>query len=219
MNFIKNFKGTIIAIGISAIVLTISFYYPNSQNISTDDQANESVVEGVLAETADHAGTEPKETITPTPTAPSEMSETNVEVETHEESVEKSALSSSLAVRCDTLLDNMDSIAPEKIQSVPEDGLILPETEVEFSDGESVFDVLKRELKRRNIHFEFTNNAMYDSAYIEGIGNLYELDAGNLSGWMYRVNGKVPSVGCSQYKLENGDKIEFLYTCNMGRDL
>ena len=172
-----------------------------------------------MAETADPAETESKETITPTPTVPSKMSETNLEVEIQEESVEKIALSSSLAVRCDTLLDNMDSIAPEKIQSVPENGLILPETEVEFLDGESAFDVLKRELKRRNIHFEFTNNAMYDSAYIEGIGNLYEHDAGNLSGWMYRVNGKLPSVGCSQYKLENGDKIEFLYTCNMGRDL
>lgn len=219
MNFIKKFKGTIIAIGISVIVLAISFYCPNSQNISTDGEVNESVIEGVLEETANHTETESKETITPTPTSPSEMSGTNVEVEIQEESVEKSTLSSSLTVRCDTLLDNMDSIAPEKIQLVPGDGLILPETEVEFSDGESAFHVLERELKKRNIHFEFTNAPMYDSVYIEGIGNLYEFDAGNLSGWMYRVNGKVPSVGCSQYKLENGDKIEFLYTCNMGRDL
>ena len=78
---------------------------------------------------------------------------------------------------------------------------------------------MERELKSRKIHFEFTINPMYDSAYIEGIGNLYEFDAGELSGWIYRVNGKIMSVGCSQYKLKNGDKIEFLYTCNMGKDL
>ncbi len=219
MSFIKNFKGTIIAIGISAIVLAIYFYYPNPQNTSIDYQVNETVVEDVLEEAADPAQTETKEPITPPPVAPLEMLEPDAGADIQQESVEKTTLSCSLAVKCNTLLDNMDSIAPEKIHLIPESGLILPEIELKFSNGESAFDVLERELKRRNIHFEFTNNAMYDSAYIEGIGNLYEFDAGNLSGWIYRVNGEVPSVGCSQYKLENGDIIEFLYTCNMGRDL
>ena len=90
---------------------------------------------------------------------------------------------------------------------------------VQFSEGESAFDVLVRELKKHNIHFEFSKTPIYDSVYIEGIGNLYEFDAGDLSGWIYRVNGKSLSVGCSQYKLKSGDKIEFLYTCNMGKDL
>lgn len=35
---------------------------------------------------------------------------------------------------------------------------------------------------------------MYNSAYIEGINNLYEFDCGELSGWMYKVNGLVPQL-------------------------
>ncbi len=240
MNFIKKFKGTIVVIGIFAIVLAINFYYPDSQNISTDVQVNESVNEDfteetvesaqtqeiiipvnedVPIETTDHTETEIKEIITPTPVAPLETSERDEEIEIQEESVEKNTLSCFLTVRCDTLLDNMDRIAPEKIHLIPESGLILPEIEFEFSEGQSAFDVLERELKNRNIHFEFTKNPMFDSVYIQGIGNLYEFDAGNLSGWIYRVNGEILSVGCSQYKLKKGDKIEFLYTCNMGKDL
>lgn len=237
MNFIKKFKGTIIAIGISAIALAISFYYPNSQYINTDVQINEAVIEDELEEiseqdeTSDQQETldqeetsnqqqiEVKESITSATVAPEEMLKPDAEIEIQEESIEKNTLSCFLTVRCDTILDNMDSIAPEKIPLVPQSGLILPEIELEFSEGESVFDVLKRELRKRNIHFEFNKVPMYDSVYIEGIGNLYEFDVGDLSGWIYRVNGNVSSVGCSQYKIKNGDKIEFLYTCNMGRDL
>lgn len=237
MNFIKKLKGTIIAIGIFAIALAISFYYPDSQYINTDVQINEPVIEDDLEETSDQdqpsdqqelsaqeetsdqQQTDVKEAITSATVAPVEMLEPDSEIEIQEEPIEKSTLSCFLTVRCDTILDNMDSIAPEKIPLVPESGLILPEIELEFSEGESVFDVLKRELRKRNIHFEFNKVPMYDSVYIEGIGNLYEFDVGDLSGWIYRVNGKVSSVGCSQYKLKNGDKIEFLYTCNMGRDL
>lgn len=218
MNFLKKFKG-IIAIGIFATVLAISFYFPYPQNINTDEQVNKPVIESVLVETADYAETKEKPTTTPTPAAPLKILEPDANVKIQEEIIEQNVLSCSLAVRCDTLLDNMNSIAPEKIYLIPESGSILPETEFEFSEGESAFDVLERELKRRKIHFEFTNVPMYDSVYIEGIGNLYEFDAGPLSGWIYRVNDKVLSVGCSQYKLKNGDKIEFLYTCNMGKDL
>lgn len=38
----------------------------------------------------------------------------------------------------------------------------------------------------------------YNSAYIEGIGNLYEFDCGNLSGWMYSVNGVWPDLWLQQ---------------------
>lgn len=240
MNFIKKYKGTIVAIGMLVIVLAISFYYPDRQDISTDVQVNENVNGDFMKETVesaetqetlipvnedvpikitDRTETEIKEIIPPTAAAPLQMSERDAEIESQEEPVTKSTLFCSLTVRCDTLLDNMDSIAPEKIQLIPKSGSILPETKLEFSEGESAFDVLVRELKKHKIHFEFSKAPMYDSVYIEGIGNLYEFDAGDLSGWIYRVNGKSLSVGCSQYKLKSGDKIEFLYTCNMGKDL
>ena len=102
---------------------------------------------------------------------------------------------------------------------VPEDGVIFAEQEVVFYADESVFNVLVREMKKNKIHIEFVNNPMYNSAYIEGIANIYERDLGELSGWMYMVNGKIPQCGCSQYFLKNGDKVEWIYTCDMGNDI
>ena len=56
-------------------------------------------------------------------------------------------------------------------------------------------------------------------AYIAGINYLYEFDFGELSGWTYRVNGEVPSVGCDKYELKDGDKVEWIYTCELGKDI
>lgn len=124
-----------------------------------------------------------------------------------------------LSVRCDTVLDNLSWLEKEKVGIVPKDGIIYPEQEVVFYDGESVFNVLLREMKKNKIHMEFVNTPIYNSAYIEGIGNLYEFDCGELSGWMYKVNGWFPNYGCSQYIVHNGDKIEWVYTCNLGVDV
>ena len=55
--------------------------------------------------------------------------------------------------------------------------------------------------------------------YIEGIHNLYEFDCGDLSGWMYKVNGWFPNYGCSRYQLKQGDVIEWVYTCDLGKDV
>ena len=69
------------------------------------------------------------------------------------------------------------------------------------------------------IHMEFEDTPMYNSAYIEGINNLYEFDCGELSGWMYKVNGWFPNYGCSRYQLKEGDVIEWVYTCDLGVDV
>jgi hypothetical protein len=66
---------------------------------------------------------------------------------------------------------------------------------------------------------EFSNVPMYNSLYLEGISNLYEFDAGELSGWMYKVNGWFPNYGSSRYQLKQGDVIEWLYTCELGKDI
>ena len=46
--------------------------------------------------------------------------------------------------------------------------------------GQSVFDVLLATVKAQAIHMEYQNTPMYETAYIEGIGNLYEFDCGAL---------------------------------------
>lgn len=127
-----------------------------------------------------------------------------------------------LSIRCDTLLDPKNyAVVKEngKASMVPSDGVIYPRQTVTFYEGEFVFDVLLREVKKNNIHMEFSMTPIYNSNYIEGINNLYEFDGGELSGWMYKVNGWFPNYGCSRYLLKDGDVIEWVYTCDLGRDV
>ncbi|MBP3359499.1 MAG: DUF4430 domain-containing protein [Clostridia bacterium] len=128
-------------------------------------------------------------------------------------------LTCTLSVRCDTILQNISWLDAEKAEIVPEDGVILAEKTVTFYEGESVFNLLVREMKRNKIHLEFVNTPIHNSAYIEGIANLYEFDCGELSGWMYKVNGWFPNYGCSRYQLKAGDKVEWVYTCDLGSDV
>lgn len=128
-------------------------------------------------------------------------------------------LTCTLSVRCDTIKNNLSRLTAGKERLVPDDGVIFDKQTVTFYEGESVFNLLSREMKKNKIHLEFSSTPVYDSAYIEGIGNLYEFDCGELSGWMYRVNGVFPSYGCSRCKLKSGDNVEFLYTCDLGKDI
>lgn len=128
-------------------------------------------------------------------------------------------LTCTLEIRCDTLLGHMSELSEGKAALVPEDGLILAATEVDFEAGESVFDVFRRVLREEKIHFEYTDAQVYDSVYIEGIGNIYEFNCGPQSGWMFSVNGIYPGLGCSAYTLADGDVIIFNYTCDLGADL
>lgn len=142
-----------------------------------------------------------------------------VPVEPENVTISDAAYTCTLTVRCDTILDNMSWLDPSKVDLVPADGVIFPETTVTFYEGESVFNLLQREMKKAGIHLEFENTPIYNSAYIEGIGNLYEFDCGDLSGWTYRVNGWAPNYGCSRYQLRPGDSVEWLYTCKLGLDV
>ena len=128
-------------------------------------------------------------------------------------------LTCTLEVRCDMLLGNLDQMAPGKAALVPKSGILLETTQVEFSGGESVFDVFRKVLREEKLHFEYVDASAYDSVYIEGIGNIYEFDCGPQSGWMYSVNGTYPGLGCSAYTLADGDVIVFNYTCDLGADL
>ena len=108
---------------------------------------------------------------------------------------------------------------PAKKNCIGDNGVIYAKKTVSFEEGETVFDVLFREMQKNGIHMESSLSPVYNSRYIEGINNLYEFDCGEGSGWMYRVNGVFPNYGCSQYQVEDGDTIEWLYTCDLGVDL
>ena len=125
----------------------------------------------------------------------------------------------SISIRCDTILDNMDQLDPSKVGYVPSDGWILY-ADVEFTQGETVFDVLQRACDDYGIPMEYSYSPSYGGNYIEGINNIYEFDCGPQSGWMYQVDGWFPNYGSSGYTLSGGESITFCYTCvGLGADV
>ena len=121
----------------------------------------------------------------------------------------------SISIRCDTVLGKSDS------SHIPKDGIILDTTELEITENQTVYDLLTDAAKAYNIQVENSgvNGQNSSMAYIRGINYIYEFDFGDLSGWMYKVNGQTPSVGCGEYVLSPGDKVEWLYTCDLGKDI
>ena len=112
-----------------------------------------------------------------------------------------------------TISINCDSVKDKGKSHIPKNGIILEETEIEIQSGDSVYDVLVEACKENEVLFSA------NMGYIEGINNVYEMDFGKSSGWIYFVNGESPSVGSESYLLADGDEIEWHYTCNMGKDL
>ena len=124
-----------------------------------------------------------------------------------------------ISISCTTVLSHMDDLTPGKEAIVPESGWILGTVTVTLEEGDTVFTVLQRVTREYGIALEFSTSPIYNTVYVEGIGNLYERDCGPGSGWLYAVNGVIPNYGCSEYAVSDGDTIAWLYTCERGADL
>ena len=125
-----------------------------------------------------------------------------------------------VTIRCDTILNNMESLTPGKEAYVPSSGYILGTSTIEIEDGDTAFDATKKACELAGIQLEYSYTPLYGSYYVEGINYLYEFDCGSESGWMYKVNGWFPNYGCSSYTLKDGDNIVWCYTCSgLGADV
>ena len=102
-----------------------------------------------------------------------------------------------LSISCASVLDHMDDLTEGKAELIPEDGWMIAPTELTFGEGESVLEMLQRELQSRNMHFEVEGSGA--NAYVTGIGNLYQMDCGEMSGWTLYVNGEYPEIGFGRY--------------------
>ena len=107
-----------------------------------------------------------------------------------------------ITIVCPTIFDNLNSL------------------KVTFTEGETVFDVLRRVCDAAQLQIEYSYTPLYESYYVEGINHLYEFDCGPESGWMFKVNEWFPNYGCSAYTLKDGDDIVWCYTCTgLGADV
>ena len=113
-----------------------------------------------------------------------------------------------LTIRCDKVAG--------RAAHIPADGVLLAETQMPIASGDTVYTVLTDAARAHALHMEASG--AQGLMYIHGIGNIYEFDFGELSGWLYTVNGETFSVGVDQYVLKSGDKVEFHYTLELGRD-
>lgn len=97
--------------------------------------------------------------------------------------------------------------------AVTGNGMILSQTELLLKEGETAYDLLCRASRIYKISFEHSGGS-----YIKGIGQLYEFDCGELSGWSFKVNGVIPGIPCCDFVLEDGDCLEWIYVLEPERN-
>lgn len=113
------------------------------------------------------------------------------------------------------------AIEPFVVVSVVGDdarGVILAPVRVKLeTEHDTALDVLLRAAQEQGVPVKYRGRGR--TAYIEAIGGLSEFDRGPMSGWLYRVGGVFPNVGAGAYRVRPGDRVEFLYTTDGGRDV
>ena len=126
-----------------------------------------------------------------------------------------------ISIDCKTVLDNWDKL-DESLQNekyIPAEGIVLEKSQYVLRPDDNAFDVLDRAIRHNEIQMEAVYSKGFGSNYVKGINHLYEFSCGELSGWMYKVNGEFPSYGASKYELQDGDYVEWVYSCDLGRDV
>lgn len=74
-----------------------------------------------------------------------------------------------------------------------------------FEEGATVYDALCA------LGLSIGSQDSIRGVYVSSINGLAEKEHGTSSGWMYAVNGKLPNMACSAYKLVDGDSIQWRY--------
>lgn len=114
------------------------------------------------------------------------------------------------------LLSGCVKTAPEAtlsvtVEAVHEDGRVLLEkTQVPLPEGASVLEALSVAAKEQDVPVVISGTE--PDRYVEGIGGLFAFAEGELSGWLYDVNGQSPTVGADRYKVADKDTYRFLFT-------
>ncbi|MGI6498441.1 MAG: DUF4430 domain-containing protein [Oscillospiraceae bacterium] len=113
-----------------------------------------------------------------------------------------------LSVTCEDAMGS-ELLSDALREALPEGGVLYAAQTVSASEGETVLELLSREMRLENIPLDVGDG------YVKGIGSLYEGACGEVSGWLFRVNGEMPSVGAGDCVVQEGDLIEWFYICDM----
>ncbi len=127
---------------------------------------------------------------------------------------EKEKITCTVQIVCHTLLDNKEDADSSIWKYIPSNGVLLAETTITVEEGTTAYEALSQVCKAKNIALDSEYTPMYKNYYVKGIGHLYEKQAGNRSGWVYKINGKSTNKGASSFVLSEGDNITWTYTCD-----
>lgn len=94
---------------------------------------------------------------------------------------------------------------------------VLSQTAQILPQNSTVFDALMAAVAENGVTIQYRTTSL--GKYVYGINGLKEFDKGAGSGWMYRVNDIYPNVSADMYVLQPGDRIEWLYTTDLGGDI
>ncbi|MBE5958284.1 MAG: DUF4430 domain-containing protein [Lachnospiraceae bacterium] len=118
----------------------------------------------------------------------------------------------SIEINCFELSNNPELVQEKYKKYIPAGGVVLGKITVKVLEGTTVYDILNAACKKENIAIDASFNALYKAYYVKSIHNLPEKAAGDMSGWVYTINGKSPMLGASAYKVSEGDSIVWSYT-------
>lgn len=93
---------------------------------------------------------------------------------------------------------------------------ILSKTKVPLQTEKTVLDVTLKVLKEKRIPIEFQGKGA--TAYVQGIGDLYEFDHGPLSGWIVKKNGILIRKSAGVEPVKPNDQIEWIYTTDYTKE-
>lgn len=88
---------------------------------------------------------------------------------------------------------------------------------VTVKEGSTVYHVFTAALENTGITYEGAETGYVTSMTKDG-KTLGEFTNGANSGWLYKVNGKLPDVGMTDYKVSGGDSVLWYYTTDWTAD-
>lgn len=94
-------------------------------------------------------------------------------------------------------------------------GIVSP-MRVDAIENQTVLEVSLRVLKEQQIPFEVSG--VGSNASIKTINNLRAVQKGKQNSWLYKVNNKFPNEGPGEYKVKNGDKVQWVYALDLGKE-
>lgn len=92
-----------------------------------------------------------------------------------------------------------------KADATDYDAGILYDGDISLNEGASVYDALIES------GLDLDVGSMSGSVYIDGISGIVASKVSPISGWLYTVNGKMPSVAADAYTLEDGDEVVWTF--------